>query len=100
MEVKLASAAQGRIERHVAKHKNRMWSNKTLEKAMNAMIDDGMNLRVASRVYTIPTNSFRDHLYGKTRTKQKDNKQTLKADEEKNLVDYVFKMQDLGHPLT
>ena len=24
----------------------------------------------------------------------------LRADEEKKLVDYIFKMQDLGHPLT
>ena len=24
----------------------------------------------------------------------------LRVDEEKKLVDYIFKMQDLGHPLT
>ena len=59
-----------------------------------------MKIRVASRLFGIPTTSIRDHLYGKTRTKQRGAKPTLKAHEEKKLVDYVFKMQDLGHLLT
>ena len=59
-----------------------------------------MEIRVASRVFGIPATSIRNHLYGKTRTRQRGAKPTLKAHEEKKLVDYVFKMQDLGHPLT
>ena len=42
--------------------------------------------------------SLRDHLYGKTKTKQRGTKPILKAHEEKKLPNYVFKMQDLDHP--
>ena len=44
--------------------------------------------------------SLRDHLYGKTRGRHRGIKPTLKSHDEKRLVDYVFKMQELGHPLT
>ena len=59
-----------------------------------------MKIRVASRVFGILATSIGDHLYGKMRTTQRGAKPTLKAHEEKKLVDYVFKMQDLRHPLT
>ena len=59
-----------------------------------------MKIRVAFRVFGIPATSIRDHLYSKTRIRQRGAKSTLKAHEEKKLVDFVFKMQDLGHPLT
>lgn len=67
---------------------------------MNAMTDDGMKLRVASRKFGIPISSLRDHLYGKTSSRKRGKNPTLKPDEEKKLVDYIFKMQDLGHPIT
>ena len=59
-----------------------------------------MKLRVAARAFGVPATSLRDHLYGTTTTRQIHNKPTLKPDEEQKQVDYVFKMQDLGHPLT
>ena len=43
-----------------------LWIDKTLEKALNAITNDGMKLRVASRTFGIPSSSLRDHLYGKT----------------------------------
>ena len=51
-------------------------------------------------MYGIPTSSLRDHLFGKTRSRQKGIKPVLAPHEEKKVVDYVFQMQDLGHPLT
>lgn len=67
---------------------------------MNAVTDDGMKLRVASRKFGIPVSSLRDHLYGKTNNRKRGKSPTLKPDEEEKLVDYIFKMQDLGHPIT
>ena len=55
---------------------------------------------MASKVFGIPFSSLRDHLYGRTTSRQRGLKPTLNAHEEKNLIDYVFKMQNLGHPLT
>ena len=83
-------------------HKKRTdkWTDVDLELAMNSITDDAMSLRQASRVYGIPTSSLRDHLFGKTRSRQKGIKPVLAPHEEKKVVDYVFQMQDLGHPLT
>ena len=67
---------------------------------MNSITDEAMSLRQASRLYRIPTSSLRDHLFGKTRSRQKGIRPILAAHEEKKVVDYVFQMQDLGHPLT
>ena len=67
---------------------------------MDAMTDHGMKVKAAARAFDIPASSLRDHLYGKTTSRQRGNLPTLKPDEEKKLVDYIFKMQDLGHPLT
>ena len=51
-------------------------------------------------MYGIPTSSIRNHLFGKTISRQKCIKLVLAAHEEKIIVDYVFQMQDLEHPLT
>ena len=51
---------------------------------MNAITNEDMRLRVTSKVFGIPNSSFKDHLYGRTTTRQKDTKPTLKANEEKN----------------
>ena len=59
-----------------------------------------MSLRQAGRLFGVPSTSLRDHLYSKSRGWHKGITPTLKSHEEKILVDYVFKMQDLDHPLT
>ena len=76
------------------------WTDTALSNALNAITDDGMKVNAASRKFGIPASSLRDHLLGKTRSRQRGNSPALKPDEEKKLVDYIFKMQDLGHPLT
>ena len=76
------------------------WMDATLQKAMDVITNHGMKMKGVARAFDIPASSLRDHLYGKTTSKQRSNLPTLKPDEEKKLVDYIFKMQDLGHPLT
>lgn len=68
------------------------WSNEALENAMNSITDQGMSIREASRVHGIPTSSVRDHLYGKTVSRQRGIRPTLAAQKEKKIVDYLFKM--------
>ena len=76
------------------------WADAVLSNALDAITDNGMKVNAASRKFGIPASFLRDHLLGKTRSRQRGNFQVLKLDEEKKLVDYIFKMQDLGHPLT
>ena len=75
------------------------WSDASLKQAMDAVTDRGVKLKIALRIFGVPATLLRDHLYGKTLTGQRGKAIVLKADEEKKLVDYIFKMQDLGHPL-
>ena len=67
---------------------------------MDVVTDRGVKLKTVLRIFGIPTTSLHDHLYGETLTRQRSNALVLRADEEQKLVDYIFKMQDLGHPLT
>ena len=66
---------------------------------MDVVTNHGMKLKIASQMFGILTTSFRDHLYSKTRSKQRGDCPTLKPDEKKKLVDYIFESQNLGHPL-
>ena len=86
--------------RRAATRKNGNWINQQLEKAMDVITDEGMKVRKASRTFGIPVSSLRDHLYGKTIGRKRGAQPILQKNEEKKLVDYLFKMQDLGHPLT
>ena len=59
------------------------WTDQSLQQALNKITDEGMKLKVASKVFGIPSSSLRDHLYGRTTFRQRGTKPTLKAHEEK-----------------
>lgn len=86
--------------RKAASKKNGNWTNAQLRRAMDAVTDQGMKMREAARKFGVPNSSLRDHLYGVTRGRRRGIKPVLEQQEEKKLVDYLFQMQDLGHPLT
>ena len=67
-----------------AKLKQGTWSDENLQHALDAITDEGMRLRQASKVFGIPTSSLRDHLYNRTTTRHRGIKPTLRAHEEKN----------------
>ena len=90
----------GTANKQKAKLKNGRWTNDQLENAINAVTDEGMKLRAIAKAFGISATSLRDHLYGTTTTRQRGNWPTFKPDEEQKLVDYVFKIQELGHLLT
>ena len=73
------------------------WTDLSLENALNSITDDGMSIREVSKLYGIPTSSIKDHLYGRTTSRQKGIRLVFTP---KKIVDYEFKIQDRGHPLT
>ena len=75
-------------------------SDASQKQAMDAVTDQGVKLKTTLRIFGVPATSLYDHLYDKTLTRQRGNAPVLKADEEQKLVDYIFKIQDLRHPLT
>ena len=72
--------------------KTSAWSDESLENALNAITNEGMSLKEASRVIGILSSFIRDHLYGRTLSRQRGTKLILEAHVEKKFVDYVFKM--------
>jgi hypothetical protein len=93
------SGSSSPIRKGLAK-KTGNWTNATLKQAMDAVIDHGMKVRTAARSFGIPPTSLRDHLYGKVVRRKRGSQTMLKEEEEQKLLKYLFKMQDLGHPLT
>ena len=72
--------------------RSRNWTDKTLQKAMDAVTDADMKVKATARAFGIPATSLRDHLYRKTTSKQRGNLSILKPNKEKKLVEYIFKM--------
>ena len=59
-----------------------------------------MKVREVFHTFGIPPTSIRDHLFGSLQGRKKWAKTILKEDEEKKLLEYLFKMQNLGYHLT
>ena len=78
------ATAQGRS---VVEDKSRVkrcgnWSDASLRHAIDVITDCALKLKITSRIFEVPATSLHDHLYGKTRTKQRGNDLVLRLDEE------------------
>lgn len=79
--------------------KNGNWTAESLRRAISD-IDEGVSIRAASRNHGIPASSLRDHLMGRTVGRHRGRPGVLSSEEEGLLVQWVSKMQDIGHPVT
>ena len=70
-----------------------------MSRAMQAA-EEGMRIRSASELYQIPASSLRDHLYGITIGRKRGAKSVLSSEEEEQVVQWIFRLQQLGHPIT
>jgi hypothetical protein len=75
------------------------WSDAALQAALRA-VDAGGKVRAVARYFDIPHSSLSDHVHGKTLTRKKGRAGVLTVQEEEELLQYCFKMVDLGYPLT
>ena len=62
------------------------WTNAQLKAALDAITNDGIKVREASRTFGIPPTSIRDHLYGRVQGRKRGAKTVLKEDEEKKII--------------
>ena len=89
----------GRNPRQNRERKNGNWTDEQLRRAM-AAVDNGKSMKKAAEENNIPYSSFRDHCYGKTRSRRRGVSGVLTPEEEKELVDYLVKMCDMGFGLS
>jgi hypothetical protein len=73
-----------------------IWTNETLEEAMDAIENGTTSLRKASRHWNILLTSLSNHLYGKTRFRKHGPTNMLTIEEDQVVVAGVLSMQDVG----
>lgn len=84
-----------RFPRRHREKKNGNWTDEQLRCAM-AAVDNGKTMKKAAEENIIPYSSFRDHCYGKTRSRKRGVHGVLTPEEEQEIVDYLVKMCDMG----
>jgi hypothetical protein len=92
-------ASQTRRNNTAKRRKNGNWEDSEMRAAI-AAVDDGMTIRKAATTYGIPRSSLEDWLYGRTRSRRRGKEGTLTAEEERLIVNWICKRQDMGWPLT
>jgi hypothetical protein len=59
-----------------------------------------MRIKTTSDLFRIPVSSLRDHVYGVTLGRKRGGQSILSQEEERHVVDWILKLQDLGHPIS
>ena len=75
------------------------WTNEDLTKAID-YYDLGYKLSDCAKAFNIPKSSLRNHLSGKTTTRETGPKTLLSKQEEGFVIEYIYEMLDVGQPLT
>ena len=70
-----------------------------MKKAISA-VDDGMGMRKASKTYGIPYITFREWCYGQRTFRKRGCNGVLAPGEEQLLVEWLIKMNEVGHGLS
>ena len=70
-----------------------------MERGIKA-VDKGIYIAYVGRIVNIPLSNFHDHFFGQTLSKKRGPMTVLISEEEKQIAEYIKKMQNLGHPLT
>ena len=81
------------------RRKTGLWSDDQLQRAMQA-VEGGMRIQTAADLYKIPASSLRDHLFGVTIGRKRGGKCVLTGEEEQLVVNWIVRLQELGHPIT
>jgi len=64
-----------------------------------AVVEVGTKVAVASREFSIPDSSLRDHLYGRMTRRKRGPQGVLSDNEDNQLVQWMLQMQ-VAHPIS
>lgn len=77
------------------------WSEDSLRRAVQAVVDGELSMNKSSITYSIPRRTLREHVSKNKTTKSKlGRKPVLSQDEEKDLVNRIRRLSNVGYPLT
>ena len=78
-----------------------LWSDESMQAAVNSILYDNRGLREAARLYNIPVETLRRHVNGSVEVGARPGPATILTDEEEDmLVKYLVEMADMGYGLT
>ena len=81
--------------------KRMLWSDESMQAAVNSILYDNRGLREAARLYYIPVETLRRHVNGSVEVGARPGPATILTDEEEDmLVKYLVEMADMGYGLT
>jgi transposase len=76
------------------------YTTQALQNAMEAVENGTMSQLVAARHFGVHRSTLQNHLVNKTVESSRGRPTYLTESEEKELEDWIFKVQDLGFPAT
>lgn len=79
--------------------KRGLWSEDQLRSAMNA-VNEGMSVNKASKAFCVPRRTLRDHLKTGSVIKRQGRHPYLSKDQELELCARIFRLADIGMPIT
>ena len=80
--------------------KRMLWSDESMQSAVDSILHDNIGLREAARLYNIPVETLRRHVNGSVEVGARPGPATILTDEEDVLVKYLVEMADMGYGLT
>ena len=81
--------------------KRKLWTDESMEAATKSVVDDGMGLRQAARVYNVPVETLRRRVNGTVPLGCHPGPHTVLSEEEElSMVEYIINMADMGFGLT
>ena len=81
--------------------KRMLWSDESMQAAVDSILHDNRGVREAARLYNIPVETLRRHANGSVEVGARPGPATILTDEEEDmLVKYLVEMADMGYVLT
>ena len=85
----------------LSKQKRKLWTEESMEAAVNSIHKENKGLREAARLYNIPVETLRRHVNGSVQAGCKPGPSTVLTDEEEDkLASYLVQMADMGFGLS
>ena len=79
--------------------KRMLWSDESIQAAVDSTLHDNRGLMEAARLYNIPVETLRRHVNGSVEVGARPGPATILKDEDM-LVKYLVEMADMGYGLT
>ena len=76
----------------------KQWTDEAMDRAINAVEQQGITIRKAAEMYQIPRSTFHDHLTGKVEHESLPGPKRYLSMEEEEIVSFLIRCAKIGYP--